>query len=85
MEYPVDFEVNEKDLPMIEAFEKWMGICELMPKSSDPEVQAALMQACWLVRGPAGVPKSDIFPKNAIVETIRIPDKEEENAESEKM
>jgi len=93
MEYPVDFEVNEKDLPMIEAFEKWMGICELMPKSSDPEVQAALMQACWLVRGPAGVSKSGIFPKNAIVETITIPVPEEwkkiqeeiENAESKKM
>jgi hypothetical protein len=73
MEYPTNFEVNTEDLPMIEAFAKWVEICELMPDSSDPEVQAALMQACWLVQGPAGVSKSDIFPKNAIVETITIP------------
>ena len=93
MDYPTKFGVNEENLPMIEAFVKWMEICELMPESSDPEVQAALMQACWLVRGPAGVSKSDIFPKNAIVETITIPVPEEwekiqeeiENAESKKM
>jgi len=77
MDYPTKFGVNEENLPMIEAFVKWMEICELMPESSDPEVQAALMQACWLVRGPAGVSKSDIFPKNAIVETITIPVPEE--------
>jgi len=78
---------------IIDAFAKWREISDLMPDTIDPEVQAAFMQACWLVRGPAGVSKSDIFPKNAIVETITIPVPEEwekiqeeiENAESKKM
>jgi|WetSurMetagenome_2_1015567.scaffolds.fasta_scaffold27430_9 hypothetical protein len=78
MEYPISFEVSKEDLPMIEAFAKWVDICELMPAITDPEIQKLLMDASCLRTGPAGVSKTDVILKLAEegkikIETITIP------------